>query len=128
VAKDLVGERFGRLVVVEKAHKQRGKQYWKCKCDCGNTTISIGWQLEGGLAKSCGCLRRENGADRYKVSICFDCKNACGGCSWSGIDPVTKKCLFEPVPGWTAEPVYLKMSKRRVKTYHITACPLFEKG
>lgn len=59
-----------------------------------------------------------------KTNICFDCQKACGGCSWS------KK--FEPVPGWTAEPVLLNLGKvhskkRHVRTYHITACPEFVK-
>ena len=61
-----------------------------------------------------------------KTNICFDCANACGGCSWSEIDPVTKKPRFEPVPGWTAKKVRLKLrTKHYAETYHITACPEF---
>lgn len=60
------------------------------------------------------------------MNICVDCKKACGGCSWSRADPVTKKLLFEPVPGWTAEPVICDTGKCRNPTYKITACPEFE--
>jgi len=67
-----------------------------------------------------------------KVNICFDCKKACGKCSWSAIDPVTGKVKFEPVPGWTAEKMEINFSWSNGRpcfseTYHITACPLFER-
>ena len=69
-------------------------------------------------------------SERQNVAnICFDCKNSVPddrghGCPWSR--------KFEPVPGWTAEPVYKQIGtkgrgKRQiVDTYRITACPLFE--
>lgn len=65
-----------------------------------------------------------------RTNICFDCQNACGACPWSEYDPETKKPRFQPVPGWTAEPVKLNLGTRKavriiVDTYHITACPLF---
>ena len=61
-----------------------------------------------------------------KANICFYCKKACGDCSWSAIDPVTKEPLFEPIPGWTAEPAVQRNGKTPVNTYHITACPEFD--
>jgi hypothetical protein len=60
-----------------------------------------------------------------KTNICFDCQNACGGCSWSELDPETGKTRFEPVLGWTAEPVTLNLGWCIERTYHITACPQF---
>ena len=67
-----------------------------------------------------------------KANICFDCKKACGGCSWSAVDPDTNKLKFEPIPGWTARKTVLNVGSDRfgrnlVETYHITECPLFEK-
>ena len=63
-------------------------------------------------------------------NICFDCKKACGGCPWTEIDPETEHPRFAPVPGWTATETVVNMGgrhSRKEKTYHITACPLFEK-
>lgn len=65
-----------------------------------------------------------------KANICFDCDRACGGCSWTEIDPETEKPRFEPVPGWTAKKVKLRLGACNklvniAETYHITACPLF---
>lgn len=64
------------------------------------------------------------------ANICFDCDRACGGCSWSALDPVTGKPQFKPVPGWTATPVVLNESHNgyeyKYATYQITACPQFK--
>lgn len=57
---DLVGKRFGRLVVVAKAGLNKwNQQLWNCKCECGKNKIIIGNNLQKGHTKSCGCFRRE---------------------------------------------------------------------
>ena len=63
-----------------------------------------------------------------KANICFNCQKACGKCSWTAVDPVTKKIRFEPIPGWTAEKVKLLTGHSHynavvIDTYHITGCP-----
>ena len=58
-------------------------------------------------------------------NICFYCKKACGDCSWSAYDPKEQKLLFEPIPGWTAEPATQYTGDKAVPTYRITACPEF---
>lgn len=65
-----------------------------------------------------------------KDSLCWDCKNACGKCSWSAADPATGELLFQPVPGWTAEEVQRTentYSSNVVVTYRVIDCPLFER-
>ena len=62
---DLTGERFGKLLVVEKAksYKSPSGKYvtmWKCKCECGNETIVATQKLRKGHTTSCGCAKREN--------------------------------------------------------------------
>lgn len=60
---DLIGKRFGRLVVVGKLPERRRKHIvWKCKCDCGETSEVLGYNLRYGKTKSCGCLEQENKA------------------------------------------------------------------
>ena len=56
---DLTGQRFGRLVVVERAENVGKNAAWICKCDCGKQVVSAGFDLVRGKAKSCGCLKRE---------------------------------------------------------------------
>lgn len=56
---NLIGEKFGRLTVVEFDRLQNHKAYWKCVCDCGLVVIASGNNLRSGNTSSCGCLRRE---------------------------------------------------------------------
>lgn len=57
---DLVGNRYGRLVVLEKAEPDKHSHTrWLCQCDCGNQKIIDGGSLKKGLTKSCGCLKKE---------------------------------------------------------------------
>ena len=64
---------------------------------------------------------------RGRTNICIDCKKACGGCPWSAIDPETDRPAFKPVPGWSATETVLYNGSSVERTYHITACPLFER-
>lgn len=56
---DLVGKKFGKLLVLErdnskpKGHQQ--KVYWICECECGNIISVDGTHLKSGHTKSCGC-------------------------------------------------------------------------
>lgn len=56
--KDITGQRFGRLIVIEKDHIKKGN-YWKCKCDCGNIVSVRGVDLKREAVRSCGCLQKE---------------------------------------------------------------------
>lgn len=58
-AKDLTGQRFGKLKVLYRTYKpttakSSGSAFWKCQCDCGNITVISGNSLLNGV-KSCGC-------------------------------------------------------------------------
>ena len=58
--KDLAGQRFGRLTVIEKGKKDAAQhQYWICKCDCGKIVEINSDNLRRGLTKSCGCFHSE---------------------------------------------------------------------
>lgn len=57
--KDLTGQRFGRLTVIDRADTQNSHVRWRCRCDCGNITIVKGIHLKNGHTKSCGCLIEE---------------------------------------------------------------------
>lgn len=61
---DLTGQRFGRLVVIERAENYVSPSgdtntMWKCQCDCGNITVVAQNKLRGGTTVSCGCYNRE---------------------------------------------------------------------
>lgn len=57
---DRIGQRFGRLLVVEAAGRNKLKKVmWKCVCDCGAETIAVAGSLVTGNTTSCGCANRE---------------------------------------------------------------------
>lgn len=65
MARDLTGQKFGRLTVLGRAedrYSATNRKYimWRCKCDCGNEVIEYANHLRNGVNISCGCLRRDN--------------------------------------------------------------------
>jgi len=55
-SKDLIGQRFGKLVVIKKTNKRaQGYVIWSCKCDCGNFKEIPSKHLLDGKTNSCGC-------------------------------------------------------------------------
>jgi hypothetical protein len=57
--KDIKGQRFGKLSVIEYAGKNRTSAQWLCECDCGNICIVVGNKLRSGHTKSCSCGQKE---------------------------------------------------------------------
>lgn len=63
MALDLIGQRFGRLVVRDKTNPAYGsglRSKWICQCDCGGTINVPTGRLQIGKTSSCGCLQRES--------------------------------------------------------------------
>ncbi|MCL1791004.1 MAG: AP2 domain-containing protein [Peptococcaceae bacterium] len=56
-SKDMSGQRFGRLLALEKTGEQSkyGGTLWKCQCDCGKIVEVSRKDLVQGHNKSCGC-------------------------------------------------------------------------
>jgi len=65
VAKNLIGQRFGRWTVVARAGSYTNNNcglktsipQWVCECDCGTVAIVLSTNLKSGASKSCGCYR-----------------------------------------------------------------------
>lgn len=61
--KDLIGNKFNRLLVVEQAERvKNGINYQRafvCKCDCGKRKVIPAYKITSGRTKSCGCLNIE---------------------------------------------------------------------
>ena len=59
--RNLVGQKFGRLLVLcdSMMRGSDGTIKWKCQCDCGNITHVSTTNLTSGNTQSCGCLQKE---------------------------------------------------------------------
>jgi hypothetical protein len=83
---DIMGQRFGRLVVTEQLNCDKHRQMtWRCLCDCGKFTKSSSYRLRRGSTNSCGCSRRIHNAKsrtkeyqtwRSMIKRCCDSQNA----------------------------------------------------
>jgi hypothetical protein len=98
--KDIRGERFGRLLVVDRARREDGTLVWLCNCDCGNTTKVQMALLTRGNTRSCGCLKREVaktvwGHTRRNV-VCPTCNKSFEICRGSKKKYCSKVCYRAP--------------------------------
>lgn len=66
--KELVDERFGSLVVVERSDNDgSGSARWLCVCDCGERRTIAGTGLRAGRNKSCGCASPRFSSESLKT-------------------------------------------------------------
>lgn len=56
--KNLVGQRFDRLLVIEKLPWRDNRSLYLCSCDCGESREVDQKDLIKGRRKSCGCIKR----------------------------------------------------------------------
>lgn len=94
--KNIIGQRFGKLVVLELTNEKSGTcVVWKCLCDCGNIKHIRSSHLNAGPAsvQSCGCIHNHNlinktfdrltvisdsGERSLNYQIMWKCKCVCG--------------------------------------------------
>lgn len=58
--KDLTGQKFGALTVIEKVDTNKyGYAIWKCRCECGNICLKASRELLSGDTLSCGCVKSQ---------------------------------------------------------------------
>jgi 5-methylcytosine-specific restriction endonuclease McrA len=61
ILRNEVGNKYGKLTVLERAPKELNKYgaFWLCICECGNTVTRLGVYLRSHtyLTPSCGCVK-----------------------------------------------------------------------
>lgn len=65
---NLIGRKFGRLTVLERAQMPSRRAKWRCICSCGTVTIALSSSLNSGHKRSCGCLKNELSSARLAGS------------------------------------------------------------
>ena len=111
--KSLVGQKIGRLTVIERVDKDKhGNIRYLCHCECGNTNyIVTGSHLRSSrIIKSCGCYRKEKKGPKIDLTgsrfgrliairnegLAWLCRCDCGNEKWvSGAylrSGMTKSC------------------------------------
>lgn len=54
---NIIGKRYGRLVVLSYSHSVGYRKYYLCQCDCGKQTCVLKGNIMSGKQVSCGCYR-----------------------------------------------------------------------
>lgn len=54
-----IGQKYGRLTVIEVLKEKKGDMRWRCKCDCGNEYTNKSKYIKNGRFISCGCISKE---------------------------------------------------------------------
>lgn len=89
-----------------------------CKC-CKKTFVSL-YRQQIYCSEECRkAFSKKNNKKELpkKDTLCWDCQNACGKCSWS-------KDLT-PVDGWNAKPTKIKSHGAYDDSYLVIECPEF---
>ena len=60
---NILGNRYGRLVVIDYGYSDGDSYFWKCKCDCGEIIYVRAYNLINGITNSCGCIAKERIAE-----------------------------------------------------------------
>ena len=58
ISNNLVGQKFGKLLVCEQVGRKRSYILWHCQCECGNFIDVPSWNLIRHTIISCGCEER----------------------------------------------------------------------
>lgn len=94
--------------------------YYKKVCEeCGKVYFAR-FMSSKFCSKACRMITAKRNSLRCNndEQICWRCKNACGGCSWSH--------NLTPVNGWKA--TFIKREDDELDTYKIIYCPEFIYG
>lgn len=75
------GQRFGRLVAIEPVSRSSQGVVWRCQCDCGGFANVRANKLRNGWTQSCGCIHRENAAERSRARRAIADENSTKVCN-----------------------------------------------
>ena len=66
---NLKGNKYNRLTVIEDSGQRvKGDILWRCRCDCGNEKLVLGYHLKNGAVQSCGCLHKDSAQRRGQLN------------------------------------------------------------
>jgi hypothetical protein len=93
-AKDITGQRFGRLIVLSFARSDlRSRIYWKCRCDCGQEKVLRGDHIVNGHTRSCGCLLRQSIKERKPAQTHGDHPRSGASKEYEAWCGIKRRCL-----------------------------------
>ena len=108
---DITGQRFGKLVALNKEPSRNKKTYWKFKCDCGREKIIQTGHVINGTIQSCGCITQNKSNYITQNKKCEICGKEF---SIEGLGQIRRKYCFECSPVTNNPTFRLKAMKKKV--------------
>lgn len=96
---DVLGKRFGRLVVFGVAETGGHQRLWGCRCDCGTEIAATSTRLINGDTRSCGCLRKESAARQGRENKTHGMRGTPTYRTWAAM---VNRCTDSGSPNWIA--------------------------
>lgn len=142
VKKDLTGQKFGRLTVIERAKdyvspKGQIQAQWLCECDCDNKTRLIvrGCNLNSKNTMSCGCFREETSSKNNKKYNTYDLSGDYGIGYTSkreefyfdleDYDKIKNYCWYIDASGYVITDIRTNESRKTIGMHRfVTDCPV----
>lgn len=69
IARELGGQRFGKLLVIRLVGKSGRENIWRCSCACGQVTEVRVSNLTSGNTRSCGCEQRSGLVNNFNERV-----------------------------------------------------------
>lgn len=66
---DLLGQKFGKLLVKERCEKNDDQRWWLCQCDCGEMVSRTTGQLNCGRGLQCTKCGNETGGEKSSIEF-----------------------------------------------------------
>ena len=105
---NLIGERFGKLTVIEQVSSDKcGNRKWRCLCDCGGEHIATTGNLRSGRTTNCGCKKSPDLTGKVfgkltvlgrsdkrnprgaRTTPMWECRCECGAITYKATDTLT---------------------------------------
>lgn len=125
---------FGKMFVVE-FERARADRFHACLIGLGLTNMGYRKKYRGRIEKledvkqfiaEWKYPKKLQPQPKKIDSLCVSCEKCDGRCSWS------RKPIFQPVPGWVAEPTVIRCGEyngimRLQRSYLVLSCPEYER-
>ncbi len=56
---DIKGQKFGKLIAIERDFSKKGRTFWTFKCECGNVKSIFKYDVIKGKTNTCGCINQK---------------------------------------------------------------------
>ena len=113
---DLLGKRFGSLVVISKGPTaNHGSRTWLTHCDCGKEQFMRGENLRSGNSTSCGCTRKYHRTHGQSKSLEYELLHKAKGRAKKNKLPFNLELEDIRIPEFCPVLSYIRLNRNNTK-------------